>query len=95
MRWIADFRGALTSRVSLDYLELFQLLDEVVLHQGTLDTHIWRPSASGQFSTKSVYKALFQGSTSFELANRVLKTWVPNKCRIFYVACGAQQVLDC
>jgi hypothetical protein len=40
MRWIADFQGALTSRVSLDYLELFQLLDEVVLNQGTLGTHI-------------------------------------------------------
>jgi hypothetical protein len=62
---------------------LFQLLDEVVLHQGTPDTHIWRLSASGQFSTKSAYKALFQGATIFDPANRVWKTWAPNKCRFF------------
>jgi hypothetical protein len=42
MYWIADFWGALTSRVLLEYLELFQLHDEVVLHQGTCDMHIGR-----------------------------------------------------
>jgi hypothetical protein len=40
MQWIIDLWGALTSRVLLEYLELFRLLDEVVLHQGTPDTHI-------------------------------------------------------
>jgi hypothetical protein len=40
MQWISDFQGALTSRVLLEYLELFQLLDEVVLHQGTPGMHI-------------------------------------------------------
>jgi hypothetical protein len=83
MQWIADFRGALTSRVLLEYLELFQILDEVVLHQGMPDTHIWRLSASGQYSTNSAYKALFQGATLFDPANRVWKIWAPNKCRIF------------
>jgi hypothetical protein len=83
MQWIADFRGALTSRVLLEYLELFQLLDEAVLHQGTPDTHIWRLSASGQYSTNSAYKALFQGVALFDPANRVWKTWTPNKCRFF------------
>jgi hypothetical protein len=85
MQWIADFRGALTSRVLLEYLELFQILDEVVLHQGMPDTHIWRLSASGQYSTNSAYKALFQGATLFDPANRVWKTGPPTNAEFL---CG-------
>jgi hypothetical protein len=45
MRWISNVRGALSLTVLLEYFELCQLLQEVVLQPGTSDSHIWRLSA--------------------------------------------------
>jgi hypothetical protein len=83
MSWIADFRGALTVAVILEFVELYQQLDEVVLQEGVLDTHLWKLSASGQYSSSSAYRALFQGAVLFEPADRVWKTWAPTKCKYF------------
>jgi hypothetical protein len=68
IRSIADFQGALTFPVLFEYIELYQLLDQVKLQLGVPDTHIWRLSTSGQFTTKSAYAAMFQGAIAFELA---------------------------
>jgi hypothetical protein len=45
--------------------------------------HLWRLVASGQFSSKSANTSMFQGVTLFEPAERVWRTWAPNKCRYF------------
>jgi hypothetical protein len=59
------------------------MLEHVVLQPGTTDTHIWRLSSSGTYSTRSTYKALFQGAIDFELDERVWKSWAPGKCNFF------------
>jgi hypothetical protein len=64
-------------------MELHQVLDQIELRPGVPDVHLWRLAASGQFSTKSAYTAMFQGATSFEPVERVWRTWAPNKCRFF------------
>lgn len=46
------------------------------------DRHLRRFS-SGQYSTKSAYKVLFYGATSFEPAKSIWKSWAPNKCLFF------------
>jgi hypothetical protein len=81
--WISDFRGAMSVPIILEFLQLYQLLEEVALQQGVSDTHLWRLSASGQYSTRSAYKAIFQGATSFQPAQRVWRTWAPGKCKFF------------
>jgi hypothetical protein len=83
MRWIADFQGALTFPVLIEYFELFQWLNRVELQFGVPDAHNWRLSTSGQFTTKSAYTAMFQGAIAFEPAERVWRTWSPSKCRFF------------
>jgi hypothetical protein len=40
LRWVSDFQGALSFPVLLDYLELYQLLDQVELQPGIPDAHI-------------------------------------------------------
>jgi hypothetical protein len=55
----------------------------VELQPDTPDTHLWRLPASGQYSTKSTYKALLQGATSFEPVDRVWNPWAPSKCKFF------------
>jgi hypothetical protein len=82
-QWVNDFRGALTFTVLLEYFELYETLAGVVLQPEIPDTHIWKLSPSGQYSAKSAYEALFFGSTFFEPAERIWRTWAPGKCRFF------------
>jgi hypothetical protein len=75
--WIIN--GYLISR---EFLELFERLD-VFLQLDVPNTHIWQISSSGEFSTKSAYEALFFGSTSFDPADKIWKSWVLDKCSFF------------
>jgi hypothetical protein len=47
------------------------------------DTHIWQFSASGQYSTKSAYEALFTGAVHFKPRERIWKSWALGKCKFF------------
>jgi hypothetical protein len=47
------------------------------------DRHVWMQTASGQFSSKSCYRAFLMGSISFEPWKRLWKTWAPPKCKFF------------
>lgn len=38
---------------------------------------------SGSFSSKSAYRAFFNGSTTFEPWCRLWKSWAPPKCKVF------------
>lgn len=82
-RWISDLKGALTVNVLLEYLQLWDLLENVELQPEVEDTHIWQFSSSGLYSAKSAYEALFTGSTQFSPWERIWKSWAPNKCKFF------------
>jgi hypothetical protein len=43
----------------------------------------WRFEASGQFSTKSAYQALYNASVYFQPYNLIWGTWAPRKCKFF------------
>lgn len=45
--------------------------------------HLWTPSASRCYSSKSAYERFFVGSVAFKPAKRVWKTWGPPKCKFF------------
>jgi hypothetical protein len=83
IQWVNDFQGALTVSVLMEYNELYQVLDQVVLLPEIPDEHTWRLSPIGQFSTKSDYMAMYQGVILFELAERVWRTWAPSKYKFF------------
>ncbi|KAG2628069.1 hypothetical protein PVAP13_3KG315327 [Panicum virgatum] len=73
-RWISDIKGALTVPVLVEYLHLWELLSNVVLQPDVEDTHIWKFSASGSYSTKSAYEALFIGATYFKPWEEIWKS---------------------
>jgi hypothetical protein len=83
LNWTADFQGALSVTVLLEFVELFQQLEGVAIRPGVSDSHIWRLSTSGQYSSKSAYAALFQGAVQFEPAERIWRSWPPGKCKFF------------
>jgi hypothetical protein len=67
----------------LEYLNLLDLLESVVLQEGVPDKHIWRLSSSETYSAKSAYGALFEGSLSFAPYERIWKSSAPPKCHFF------------
>jgi hypothetical protein len=83
LHWISDVKGAILVRVIAEFLELCEVLEVVVLRPGVRDRHIWKFSASGDYTASSAYEALFHGSVQFEPAERVRKSWAPGKCKFF------------
>lgn len=79
-RWIRDISGALTVKVILDYLHIWDLTREIQL----VDDHndwifwIWTPD-----TTSSAYRSFFIGQHSFEVAKVLQKMRAPVKCKFF------------
>jgi hypothetical protein len=57
-------------------------LDKVFL-QPEVQDHVWRFSASGDYTANAAYAAMLHGSVLFKQADRIWKTWAPNKCQFF------------
>jgi hypothetical protein len=74
-KWISDIKGALSVGVLVDYLNLWELLSEIVLQPEVEDKHIFSIAAYGKYSAKAAYEGLFAGSTSFGHYHLVWKTW--------------------
>jgi hypothetical protein len=78
----SDIQGALTMGIIVEYTQVWDLLLEVQLQPEVDDTQ-GPLAASGQYSAKLSYDSLFVGATLFEPCERIWKSWVPPKCRIF------------
>jgi hypothetical protein len=50
LNWTANFQGTLSVTMILEFMVLFQQVEEVTLQPGIPDTHIWRFSSMGQYS---------------------------------------------
>ncbi|WVZ94677.1 hypothetical protein U9M48_040542 [Paspalum notatum var. saurae] len=81
--WVHDIRGALSVQVLVEYLQLWNLIDNVELQHDTLDQHTWRLSNLGIYSSKSAYEAFFTGTIKFSPWRCIWKTWAPLKCKLF------------
>lgn len=53
------------------------------LHQGEVDSVLWRWESPGCYSSKSAYRAFFIGSIRFSCAEDIWRARVPLKCKIF------------
>jgi hypothetical protein len=66
-KWVSNIRGALTVGVIVDYLQLWNDLQEVVLQPGVNDRHSWRFASNGQYSAKLAYEDFFVGQLGSSL----------------------------
>lgn len=73
-----------------EYFQLWDTLQKVALITEE-DQHSWRLDGSGVFSSKSSYRAFYNGLTTFEPWRRVWKSWAPPKCKVFlWLAIGIE-----
>ena len=86
-KWLEDIQGELLLEALQEYLHVWDVLYEVELHEGIPHKHLWRLSNTCEYTTKSAYDALLQGSISFRPYKRIWKSsWAPPKC-LFLTQC--------
>lgn len=78
--WMADIRGALSVHVLVEYLLIWDLVEDVVLQPDVSDQHLWKFSASGMYSCKSAYNSMFIGTIKFSHWKKIWKSWAPANC---------------
>ena len=52
INWMPDIKGALTVEVSFEYLQFWDMVNNMTPQQDTLDQHHWRLTQSGSYSSK-------------------------------------------
>lgn len=67
----------------VEYLQLWDALDAVELSTDRPDQHLWTPTASGEFSTRSAYRRYFIGAVGFGPFKRTLMSWAPLRAKYF------------
>ncbi|KAL6645061.1 hypothetical protein ACP70R_016669 [Stipagrostis hirtigluma subsp. patula] len=80
--WPSDIQGGLSLIGMFEYFQLWDIIHEVVLIEEE-DNHVWRLDSSGHFSSRSAYRAFFNGRMGFEPWKRLWKSWAPAKCKVF------------
>jgi hypothetical protein len=81
--WTADIQGALTVQVLVEYLKLWEVVDDFTLQPAVSDQHIRKLTNSGLYTSKSAYNAFFLGSVKFAPWKMTWKTWAPLRCKFF------------
>lgn len=79
--WIADISGRLTIPALLQYIALWHTADRQHLHVTTTDTIKWRWTTAATYSSRSAYRAFFQGATRCKAAKPLWKAWAPMKVK--------------
>jgi len=82
-RWVSDIKGALTVEVLVEYLQIWDLVDDFNLHPDIPNHHQWWLTGSGSYSSKSAYGPFFTGTIIFAPWKWVWKSWGPLRCKFF------------
>jgi hypothetical protein len=67
----------------VQFVLIFQKLQQVVLNPGADDKLLWWWCPSGVYSAASAYKVMFLGESTILGIKEVCKTKAPNKCHFF------------
>jgi hypothetical protein len=72
----------MSSQAIIDFVYLWHAVSAIQLNEQP-DKTIWRWTANGDYSAKSAYMMLYEGSTLFAGHSLVWKAWAPLKVKIF------------
>lgn len=71
LSWISDIQGAIMVGGIAEFVELWDILSEIVLQLDVENSHVWRLSVCGQYSVQSTYMGFFFGSITFRAWERI------------------------
>jgi hypothetical protein len=69
-KWVTDIRSGLSLIGLVEFFHQWDIMQEKELSKEE-DRHIWRLDKYGLFSSKSAYRAFFQGAITFEPWQRI------------------------
>jgi hypothetical protein len=92
-KWVTDIRGGLTVQVLLDFLSIWDRVQEVNLTD-SLDRVIWRWSRDGAFSTASAYRVFFSGQHCHTGSSFAPQNSCSQKMQVLYLASFTRSGLD-
>ena len=81
-QWIRDISGALTVQVLLEYMQIWEKLQNVHL-QNQPDRICWKWTPDRTFTTASAYRAFFFGQHPIVGAKLLHRSRAPPKCKFF------------
>ena len=81
--WVRDITGALTVQVIVEYLQIWNLVENQVVVEQAEDRFIWKWTADHCFTTASAYRAFFVGQHPIPGAKMLRKTRAPGRCKFF------------
>jgi hypothetical protein len=80
---LEDLSRNFTFEHLVQFVALWELLQDVQLDDSMEDDISWKLTDDGQYSVKSAYKLQFLGSTFSSLHNSIWKGWVPPEIKSF------------
>ncbi|KAM0827167.1 hypothetical protein ACQ4PT_068367 [Festuca glaucescens] len=80
--WAADIAGELTVDAVVQYLHLWAAVAQVSRSEADADHFSWKWRGDGQFSSKSAYRMLWQGTTGLPGAQLVWDSFTPLKYKL-------------
>ena len=81
--WVRDITGALTVQVIVEYLQVWNLVENHTINNLAEDRFIWKWTADHCFTTASAYRAFFIGQHPIPRAKLLRKTKAPDGCKFF------------
>lgn len=82
-QWIRDIVVPISVLVLIQYLRVWEIIQEIQIAEDQADKICWRWTPSLQYSAKSAYQMFFQGSTQLDGASLVWQTWAPQRAKLF------------
>ena len=81
--WVRDITGALTVQVIVEYLQVWNLVENHTINNLAEDRFIWKWTADHCFTTASAYIAFFIGQHPIPGAKLLRKTKALGRCKFF------------
>lgn len=69
--WITDIKGEISPQAFLEYVQIWDQVQQIHLCPRTLDQHRWLLSSTGLYTSKSAYERFCLGTTDFEPTSRI------------------------
>jgi hypothetical protein len=81
--WLADVATNLTVEGTVQCLQLWEAIEGVDREHTEPDKFSWTGANNGQYTAKSTYKMLWQGTQEYAMYKPIWRSYTPLKCKIF------------